>query len=53
MKRFIIQGCEEIEFVVPEHMTLSQILEHFTIFLRSCGYKFDGYATILPVDDWK
>jgi hypothetical protein len=56
MKKFIIKSEEagqDVEFVIPEQHTLGQILEHFTIFLRSCNYKFDGFVTIIPYDDWK
>jgi hypothetical protein len=56
MKKFIIKGGEteqDVEFVIPEQFTLGQILEHITIFLRSCGFKFDGHVTIIPYDDWK
>jgi hypothetical protein len=56
MKKFIIKSDEtdqDVEFIVPSQHTLAQVLEHFTIFLRSCNYEFDGYVTILPYDDWK
>ena len=55
MKKFIIKSDDEqdVEFIVPEQHSLAQVLEQLTIFLRSCGYKFEGRVSVIPYDDWK
>jgi len=60
MKKFILKGNNsqfvddvDVEFVIPDHHTLEQVLEQFTLFLKASGYVFDGYCDILEHDDLK
>ena len=61
MKKFIIKDREgihmpddvEVEFIVPSHHNLEQVLEQFTLFLKASGFHFDGYCDILDYDDLK
>ena len=59
MKKFILKNSEmfpddvEVEFIIPSHHNLEQVLEQFTLFLKAAGYSFDGYCDILEHDDLK
>jgi hypothetical protein len=56
MKQFTIKSNKEddvIEYIIPEYKDVNQILEHFTLFLKACGYTFYGYCDILDYDDGK
>lgn len=64
MKKFIIKDSPqelthfaddiadpEVEFIIPSHSTLSQILEAFTLFLKASGYSIDGQFLALDYYD--
>ena len=56
MKRFVIKSNREdepVDYVIPEYKDVTQILEHFTLFLKACGYLFHGYCDIIDYDDGK
>ena len=61
MKKFMIKDStflniveDEVEYVIPAHSTLPQVLESFTLFLKACGYNLDGqFVSILYYDDSK
>jgi hypothetical protein len=61
MKRFIIKDPPgtykpddvDVEFVVPSHHNLEQVLEQFTLFLKASGFYFDGFCDIIDYDDLK
>lgn len=50
-KKFIVQGDEidkvDVEFTIPSHYNLQEILEQFTFFLKAIGYYFDGKVDIV------
>lgn len=39
--------CVNVEFTLPPHMNLDDVMEQFTMFLRACGYYFDGRVDIV------
>ena len=42
----------EIEMTLPENgHSLSQLLEHFELFLKACGYVFDGHIELVEEDE--
>lgn len=63
MKKFIIKDPvgifvqdhdSEVEFSIPSHSNLEQVLESFTLFLKACGYVIDGqHLELLHYDDLK
>lgn len=63
MKKFIIKDPagifvqdhdSEVEFSIPSHSTLDQVLESFTLFLKASGYQIDGqYLDLNYYDDLK
>lgn len=63
MKKFVLKDIDsklidsehaiDVEFVLPSHSNLEQVLEQFTLFLKACGYHFDGYCDIIDFDDLK
>lgn len=61
MKKFIIKDPVgtfqpddvDVEFIVPSHHNLEQVLEQFTLFLKASGFYFHGYCDIIDYDDLK
>jgi hypothetical protein len=56
MKSFVIKSNQEedpVEYVIPAYKDVNQVLEHFTLFLKACGYEFDGCCDIIDYDDGK
>ena len=37
----------DVEFTLPPHLNLTEVLDQFTLFLKSCGFYFDGKVDIV------
>ena len=50
-------GCSSypesmVEITLDSHSTLTEVIEKFEVFLRACGYVFDGYLDIVKEEEF-